>query len=325
MNIVYKIELLFLKSVRRMYRALHKNPSYNHTTIADDQVSNYIKELLLNDKPCMVARMGSVEFNSACYPYVMKKSVFIRYKYYVKGYTDFLRADQQIEQQYIKTLSCNAGFFPADVSMMPGFSYLMIDSMRQLDLLGVVPWNKEDFFEFVYHGDIDFCKYDRIEPYDYEHPWSKALEGKKVLVIHPFAKTIEMQYKKRELLFANKDVLPAFELITLKAVQTIAGEQAEFETWFDALAYMERQIDAIDFDVAIIGCGAYGFPLAAYVKQIGKKGIHLGGATQFLFGIKGKRWEDIPEMAAMMNEHWVRPLPEETPKQNKKVEGGCYW
>jgi len=30
-------------------------------------------------------------------------------------------------------------------------------------------------------------------------------------------------------------------------------------------------------------------------------------------------------MAAMMNEHWVRPLPEETPKQNKKVEGGCYW
>lgn len=325
MNLIYKIELLLLKSIRRIYRALHKNSSYNHTTIADEQVSDYMKALLLTDKPCMVGRMGSVEFNSACYPYVMKKSVFIRYKYYVKGYTDFLRADQQIEQQYIKTLSCNAGFFPADVSMMPGFSYLMIDSMRQLDLLGVVPWNKEDFFEFVYHGDIDFCKYDRLEPYDYEHPWSKALEGKKVLVIHPFEKTIQMQYKKRELLFENKDVLPAFELITLKAVQTIAGEQAEFETWFDALAYMERKIDQIDFDVAIIGCGAYGFPLAAYCKKIGKKAIHLGGATQILFGIKGKRWEELPEVAVLMNEHWVRPLPEETPPQNKKVEGGCYW
>ncbi len=198
----------------------------------------------------------------------------------------------------------------------------MILDMKYLDVLGV--WLKEDFFASVLKQ-ANFVKLETLEPYDFEHPWSKALEGKKVLVIHPFAKTIEMQYKKRELLFANKDVLPAFELITLKAVQTIAGEQADFETWFDALAYMERQIDAIDFDVAIIGCGAYGFPLAAYVKQIGKKGIHLGGATQFLFGIKGKRWEDIPEMAAMMNEHWVRPLPEETPKQNKKVEGGCYW
>ena len=134
-----------------------------------------------------------------------------------------------------------------------------------------------------------------------------------------------MQYKKRELLFANKDVLPAFELITLKAVQTIAGEQADFETWFDALAYMEHKIDQIDFDVAIIGCGAYGFPLAAYCKKIGKKAIHLGGATQILFGIKGKRWDDLPEVNKFYNEHWVRPLPEETPQQNKKVEGGCYW
>ena len=48
----------------------------------------------------------------------------------------------------------------------------------------------------------------------------------------------------------------------------------------------------IDFDVAIIGCGAYGFPLAAKLKQAGKQAIHLAGATQLLFGIKGKRWEE---------------------------------
>ena len=47
------------------------------------------------------------------------------------------------------------------------------------------------------------------------------------------------------------------------------------------------------FDVAIIGCGAYGMPLAAMLKQAGKQAIHLGGATQLLFGIKGKRWEEI--------------------------------
>ena len=325
MNIVYKIELLFLKSVRRMYRALHKNPSYNHTTIADDQVSNYIKELLLNDKPCMVGRFGCTEFDATYFPYVLKQSLFNRYKFFIQGYIPTIRDNQNLKQKYVDVISFYSGFFPNKPELINTFSDLMVDSMKQVDLLGVVPWNKEDLFAKEYHKRCVFSKYDTIEPYDYEHPWSKALEGKKVLVIHPFEKTIQMQYKKRELLFANKDVLPAFELITLKAVQTIAGEQAEFETWFDALAYMENQIDQIDFDVAIIGCGAYGFPLAAYCKKIGKKAIHLGGATQILFGIKGKRWEELPEVASLMNEHWVRPLPEETPKQNKKVEGGCYW
>lgn len=44
---------------------------------------------------------------------------------------------------------------------------------------------------------------------------------------------------------------------------------------------------------------------------MGKKAIHMGGATQMLFGIKGKRWED--EYGEFMNEHWIRPSKEETP------------
>jgi len=79
------------------------------------------------------------------------------------------------------------------------------------------------------------------------------------------------------------------------------------------------QMTQMEFDVAIIGCGAYGFPLAACAKRLGKQAIHLGGATQLLFGIKGKRWGDIG------NEHWVHPLPEEHPQGFEKVEGGCYW
>ena len=54
---------------------------------------------------------------------------------------------------------------------------------------------------------------------------------------------------------------------------------------------MQKEIDKIDFDIAILGCGAYGYPLASYIKSIGKKAIHIGGATQLIFGIKGKRWE----------------------------------
>jgi glycerol-3-phosphate dehydrogenase len=51
-----------------------------------------------------------------------------------------------------------------------------------------------------------------------------------------------------------------------------------------------------DYDVALIGCGAYGLPLASHVKRKGKQSIHLGGGLQLLFGIKGKRWDDNPEV-----------------------------
>lgn len=165
-------------------------------------------------------------------------------------------------------------------------------------------------------------------------PWSARLKGKKVLVIHPFERSIRMQYEKnREKLFSNKpeqaDILPEFELKTIKAVQTIAGERDDrFKDWFEALDWMKSECHKMDFDVAIIGCGAYGFNLAAEIKRMGKIVIHLGGVTQILFGIKGKRWENGgcgKEMNQYMNSYWVRPLEEEKPKGSNEVEGGCYW
>jgi len=111
----------------------------------------------------------------------------------------------------------------------------------------------------------------------------------------------------------------------LKAVQSLAGSETEFDTWFDAYDWMCNQIKNIDFDVAIIGCGAYGLPLAAYVKSLGKQAIHLGGATQILFGIKGKRYDDIPFYRGLYNQYWVRPNSGEKIQNYLKVETGCYW
>ena len=88
---------------------------------------------------------------------------------------------------------------------------------------------------------------------------------------------------------------------------------------------MKEQIRKIDFDIAIIGCGAYAFPLGAYVKKLGKKAIVLAGATQILFGIKGRRWDNHPVISKLYNEYWVRPKENEKPKQYSRIEGGCYW
>ena len=86
-------------------------------------------------------------------------------------------------------------------------------------------------------------------------------------MIHPFAELIEAQYARRSDLFDNKDVLPDFELRTVKAVQSLGGDNQGFKDWFDALEWMKREIGKADFDICLIGCGAYGFPLAAHVKK----------------------------------------------------------
>ena len=157
------------------------------------------------------------------------------------------------------------------------------------------------------------------------------------MVVHPFAKTIELQYSQnRTKLFDHPAVLPEFELQTIQAVQSIGGIDNGFKDWFEALQWMKDEIDRREYDVCLIGCGAYGFPLAAHVKRRGKQAIHLGGSLQLLFGIKGKRWEDpnygvtvwgIPygSYSDLMNEHWVRPEQTEKPKSSNVVEGACYW
>src|SRR5574344_436885 len=161
MNIVYKIELLLLKIVRHLYRLIHKHNQYNHTTIADDQVSNYIKKLLLNDKPCMVARFGSGEFDATCYSYIQGLSIINKYKLYIKGYSFYIRRTQKIEKQYLNALTLNAGFFPYKYKYMCKFSSLMLESAHYVDVLGV--WLKENIFS-KYLLNAEFCRMERLEP-----------------------------------------------------------------------------------------------------------------------------------------------------------------
>ena len=145
-----------------------------------------------------------------------------------------------------------------------------------------------------------------------------------MLVVHPFTETIKKQYVVKDKLFVNPEFLPEFELLTVKAVQSIGGNCA-FSSWFDALDWMKGEMDKLDYDICIIGCGAYGLPLAAHAKRTGHKALHLGGASQLLFGIRGRRWDNMEELKPLFNEYWVRPDTNETPPTANTVEGGCYW
>lgn len=269
--------------------------------------SDLILSRLKINQPIMIARFGSTEIKAILFPF---------FPFFFK---------KIFKERIFSNMRVLSGFFPVTEESINQFSKLMILDMKEVDILG--SWRVEELFLAKFLKKSVRVPLQTLEPYFQENPWSSLLEDRKVLVIHPFSETIENQYHtKRELLFKDKRVLPKFKsLQTIKAVQTIAGNKSDYANWFDALDHMKSQIDKLDFDVAIIGCGAYGFPLAAHIKRKGKSAIHLGGATQILFGVKGKRWIENKKFDHIINEHFVFPSESEKIKGIEKVENSCYW
>ncbi|MFT6919002.1 MAG: hypothetical protein ACJA2G_001637 [Cognaticolwellia sp.] len=322
-DILKFLSIAILKILRKAYWiTFNKTPELrNWKMFSNKEYSNeLIFNLLAADEPCMISRIGSTEMlcitNYLGVENEQKKSI----SNYVKGdgfpwWWEISTIDQM--QRW-------SGFFPSDIKKLKQFSELMLEDIKAIDVLG--SWLNDEKYLQTELRNAKRVVLEDLEPFFSKNPWTRVLEGKKVLVVHPFSEDIESQYKKRSLLFDN-DLLPDFELKTIKAVQSIAGEETQFDDWFAALDSMKVQIDNTDYDVCIIGCGAYGLPLAAHVKRTGKKAVHLGGVTQLLFGIKGSRWEEYivwPYMN-LFNEHWVRPGESAKPNNANQVEGACYW
>ena len=154
--------------------------------------------------------------------------------------------------------------------------------------------------------------------------WSSELNGKKVLVVSGFATSILSQHENVSRAFQGVDY-PQFELQVVKAPIVTGAQDPSGLTWFDLLEKMKKEISLKDFDVALIAAGAFSYPLAAYVKKIGKIGIHCGGGLQIFFGVMGNRWNKSPEVLKYVNEFWVRPSANERPKNADNVENACYW
>jgi hypothetical protein len=287
----------------------------------DGEAGNLIKNKLNSREPCLIARFGSIEIEAImAYLYRDTKMSYIKRFYNFASW----RVRYQGWQQPLKSkLANNAGFFPTENALLNKFAELYLTVTPKIDILG--SWIQAETLLSERMPNTKKIPLAQLEPYLSDSPWTKALEGKRVLVIHPFSESIEKQYKKREKLFKNKDVLPQFNLITLKSVQSAGGTSVPFPTWFDALDYMKTKVDKIEFDIAIIGAGAYGLPLAAHIKDIEKKAVHMGGVTQMLFGIYGQRWLDDPVRKKFISDDWVRPMKTETIKNAHNIENSCYW
>lgn len=321
-----------LKGMRKAYRKIAKPDFKLHDCELDREKANEdMYKLLVSDRPIMISRLGAIE-SGIIMNYLSihsKKTMIAKYYHYIVDNVGLPWWDKL----FYNSMHNNAGIFPERIDILEKFSERYLEDIPEIDLLG--SFNYVERF-LPLRSDVNYVHLECLYPFWVNRPWTMALENKKVLVIHPFAETIKSQAIRRELLFEDRNIFPSYELKTLKAIQSNAGNNVPFKDWFEALKWMEDEIDKIDFDICILGCGAYGLPLAAHIKRLGKKAIHMGGGTQLLFGIKGKRWDNNSyswkqypllntNYSSLYNDYWVRPSKNETPKAASNVEGACYW
>ncbi|MHB8383757.1 MAG: hypothetical protein ACYDC3_15620 [Candidatus Binataceae bacterium] len=220
-----------------------------------------------------------------------------------------------------------AGIYPPDPPTLSRFSHEYLETLGGIDLLAVWFNFGEAASRRRYASGATLCALSALEPYYHDRPWSAQLAGKRVVVISPFEDTIQTQYQHRKEIWAAKPgMLPEFDLRVVRCPQP-AGilDAPEYPDWFAGLAALKLQLGARPFDVAIIGAGAWSVPLAVHAKSLGAFGIHLGGATQLLFGIMGGRWDSNPEIGAFVNSAWKRPSDDERPRKFRLHENGAYW
>lgn len=229
------------------------------------------------------------------------------------------------DNSIIAGLNNNAGFFPPSINAVQKFADLVVQDAKQIDILGSYSDMSRHFIKATL-SQASLIPIVDLEPFWHPLHWTQCLNEKKVLVVHSMPDTIKSQFAKREKLFLTPEILPEFELITYRSINSAMGLETGYSDWFSALEKMKNDIAEIDFDIALLGCGAYGMNLGAFIKRnLGKSALHLGGMLQLLFGIRGQRWDAVPQYHELYTDAWTRPLPHEIPSRSKRIENGCYW
>ena len=186
----------------------NRDPTFANKTIYD---------LLSSDKPCMIGRFGSNEIES---------TVFTRNRKYFKyDMINYARGKSDIwwyPENTINRMYYNAGFFSPSIEQLDKFGEEMMNAMPLLDVLG--SWCKEEGYFLDKLSKATFIDLELLNPAwgcDSE-PWTLALEGKKVLVVHPFTDVKSLTILKHGLKPSTICKMKLTRLITTYALSVAA-------------------------------------------------------------------------------------------------------
>jgi len=261
---------------------------------------NMIIDAIINQKPFSVGKLGADESNNLF---------------------------SLINHNFVSSrLTIFSGVFPLDEITISYFKKEYLKTLPNLDILlsWAQQWGEDQILSHIKYNNYKTKDWKGIEPWFIDDNWTNYLGGKKILVVSSHVNSINHQYLNLDKIWNRRLFKNKFELYLLKAPLQPQFEQYH-NSWVETLEWLKQSIKEINFDVLIVGAGAYGLPLAVEAKRLGKIGIHLGGSIQILFGLKGKRWDQWEEYQNIYNDYWIRPLDIDTPKQNYIIEEGCYW
>lgn len=168
-------------------------------------------------------------------------------------------------------------------------------------------------------------------------PWTKYLEGKRVLAISTHARSIKYQWKNIDKIWGhNKKIIAPFELVDVirSPYHPIMDSRQYFgcNSWEDSVNYIKKLMEEYDFDVLLSGSTTSSPFYVEHAKKLGKIGIQTGGTIQLFFGVLGYRWtkvEGYKRWHEIFNEHWIYPLEVDEPENRKKYLGletnFAYW
>lgn len=310
-KLLYRIVKHYGIEKQKLTEKLIKQPIEDFYHLSDKIVTD-----INSGKPTLVARLGCTEgyiFSEYC-----ERVLKLR-----KGYS----------KEWKEALFSTSGFFADDYSdkdlATDEYAKLTLNGLTECDYL-CANFPNSYFFPYIfkYYSTKAIATDSNPGPFfdiETEKFWTRALHNKKVLVVSSFTDSIEFQYKrKNQLVKSEKYELPDFKLITYKTYVTQMGERPDgFTNFFQVLNKMISDIQKLDFDIAIVGAGAYGFPLSVAIKKMGKVAIEACSHTPLFFGVYGQR--DIKhKYGRFMTDAWIRPM-ETPPKRFKEIENGCYW
>jgi hypothetical protein len=287
-----------------------------------EEIYTCIEKALAKKEGALIGRNGTIELETL---------LFRLYK---------SSPNQEYPAFLSKRLELHAGIWPPTKNSIDRWVFSMLEAIRRCDVL-VAGWYEplkvpEETLLQQTNTLAPRIPLRSLEPYYVppEQRWTNILAGQRVAVISSFTKTIEEQIEKRDLLWpvATESLLPAnvewvfFQTGYAPALAQGVGEwPSTVGSWDVAVSSLVKKVVQSQASIAIIGCGGLGMLIGSELKKQGIIAIVLGGATQVLFGIKGKRWETHSVISRFWNDSWVWPKDTETPRGSSLIEGSCYW
>ena len=283
-----------------------------------DLIYSTIMGALINNTGVLIGRHGTIELTMA----------LLMTQTYSK--IDWMKA---------ATLELNAGIFPLEETAIQQWFQAYVKATMKADIMAAGWYAPLARAEWVYLDQMapaaKRIPLRSIEPYYTapHHHWTSVLAGNRVTVVSSFIESMKEQMEFKDKVWKSHDTLlpssATWSFVRSYYSPALALGKCEWpatvHSWSDAVDFMEKEVMETKPRIVLLGCGGLAMPLAARLKEKGIICIVMGGAVQLLFGIKGRRWEQHPQISQLFNDDWILPSPSEIPNGASAVEGGCYW